>query len=370
MTAGQRLWGNQASIARLSAAIALPLLLWCGYLWLMRAPAEHGPEERATISSGASGNTVSPVAARQRQAGDAAAAPTTAFHQPRTSLPEPRSAAGKGLEGLGLSEDYLDAAVNDYARRQVREAQDRIMSQWPGYAEVRDQYVRELSSVLDLEHLSGAKMIELATALRQDFWAQGGDMAVHSYPSAYKARALLEQAHQRFPNNLDILDELIETIQSTDLVLKCDPVEKCDRPNEAVRQELQSLRQQQWALVQSERQAGRAPCMQDFVCGCDLAYLLQARNAPASKQIVRWLREADDGTWRQYEELLQRWEEHLDRGFHFGFGIYRTSDRPGRDQHRYGRRLPSFRGPTDRQASFWPTGEMMVIETVETPARL
>jgi hypothetical protein len=243
------------------------------------------------------------------------------------------------------------------------------MSQWPSYADVREQYVKELASKPDLEHLSCDEMIDLAVAFRQSFWVQGGDLAAHSYRLAYLARALLEEAHQRFPDNLDILDELIEAIQSTDLILKSDPVEKHDGPNETVRQELQNLRQQQWAIVQSQRQAGRAPRMQDFVCACDLAYLLQARNKPASKQIVRWLRDTDDGTWRQYQELLQRWEEGLDRGVHFGFGIYQTSSRLGPERHRYGRRLPSFRGPPDRQASFWPADKIMVLTTVEAPPR-
>ncbi len=369
MTAGQRPGRSRAHLARLSVAVALLLVLWCGYLGLRMAPAGYDRDEGAAAPSAPDSQTASPAATYPQQTPGATAALTVASPRPEAPRPEPPSAAEKGLDELGLTDEDLAAAMDNYTRRQVREAQDQAMSQWPSYAQVRDQYVTELSSTLDLEHLSCAQMLDLAVAFRQSFWVQGGDLAAHSYRLAYLARALLEQAHQRFPDDLNILDELIETIQSTDLILKFDPVQQRDRPNETVRQELQDLRQQQWALVQSQQQAGRAPCMQDFVCACDLAYLLQPKNAPASKQIVRWLRDADDGTWHQYQRLLQHWEGSLDRGLHFAFTIYQIPPRSGPERYRYGRRLPSFRGPTDRQVSFWTADGTVVFEAGETAPR-
>jgi hypothetical protein len=322
-------------------------------LWLRNAPAVHDRDDGTAGLPGASRKTASPAGARQQQTGDIVATLVVASARPRTPLPEQSPAVNEQREEWDLPDDPVDTAaisedvdrmVNSYSRRQVREAQDRVTSRWPRYADVREQYVRELASTLDLEHFSCDQMIDLAVAFRESFWAQGGDLAAHSYRLAYRARALLEQARQHFPDNLSILDELIETIQSTDLTLRFDPGQKRDVPNEAARQDLQNLRQQQWALVQSQRQAGRALCMQDFVCACDLAYLLQAKNTPASKQVVRWLRDTDDGTWHQYQKLLQEWEDNLDRGYNLAFHIYPLG--PGK--YRYERRLPSFRGPADR----------------------
>jgi hypothetical protein len=250
-----------------------------------------------------------------------------------------------------FDDQQIDLLINTAAAERIWKTQDEVMATWPDYSQVREQLLKELTAKTNITNLSDEKLIELANNLLGNFWLAGGDLSRTSYRDAYMARILLEYGQQRNPENLSITNELIEAIQAANLIVKFDKETNKTVPNNEVKKTLLGLRARQFKQITSQIDNGRKPAMDDFLCGCDLAFLLQRDKQAEAKEVVKWLRDnASQGGWTQYGDTLAKFEGSLGKGYKFGFGVYQAPSAKYPDEFRYSRRLLSFRGPPQRHA--------------------
>ncbi len=256
-----------------------------------------------------------------------------------------------------FDDDELEFKILLAQRDQIRGAQDKVMKTWPDYLDMREQLHRELLVELDLENLSNEQLIESALKLRDQFWKTGGcSSMILSYRHAYMARILLELAHNREPENMTITDELVETIQTTWVRENFDPnSNKYVRNNEAV-EDLLELRSGQYAQIKREIEQGRTPTWEDFVRINDQAWLLhRSSDFESAQEAVEWLIEKGaEGGWADYMQPLRTWQNRLKEGKKaYNYNIYTDTSEP-EEKFRYGRRLPSFRGPNPQERGVTP----------------
>ena len=104
--------------------------------------------------------------------------------------------------------------------------QDSILRSWPKYSDVRDVLSRELSLTINLESATVTQLCDGAAGLRRRFWREEGPLLAQGYQKPYKARVLLEIAHEREPANLAVSDQLVETILTSHPLDCYDPAAK------------------------------------------------------------------------------------------------------------------------------------------------
>jgi len=252
---------------------------------------------------------------------------------------------------MPFDEQQIDQLISSATAKRIWKTQDEVMADWPDYSQVREQLLKELTAKTDIANLSDEKLIGLADNLLENFWLAGGDLSRTSYRDAYMARILLEYGHQRNPDNLTITNALIEAIQAANLIVKFDGKTGKTAANSEVRKTLLDLRAKQFEQIINQINGGRNPAMDDFLCGCDLAFLLQRNNTAAAKEVIQWLRDnASRGGWTQYGDTIANFKNSLDKKYKFGFQVYQVSTNKYPDEYRYSRRLPAFLGPQQRNA--------------------
>jgi hypothetical protein len=250
-----------------------------------------------------------------------------------------------------FDDQQIDLLINSAAAERIWKTQDEVMATWPDYSYVREQLLKELTAKTNITNLSDEKLVELAHNLLGNFWLAGGDLSHTSYRDAYMARILLEYGHQRNPENLSITNELIEAIQAANLIVKLDKETNKTVPNSEIKKTLLDLRVGQFKQITSQIDNGRTPTMDDFLCGCDLAFLLQQNNTAAAKEVIKWLWDnASIGGWGRYGDTMANFKNSLDKKYKFGFQIYQVPTNKYPDEYRYSRRLPAFLGPQQRNA--------------------
>ena len=233
----------------------------------------------------------------------------------------------------------------------IWKTQDKIMKLWPVYSNIRDELHNELSRKLSLNNMSEEELLETALKFREKFWQTGGGFSQDSYRYAYRARLLLELAHDRNPENLATTDELVETIQTAHPSIMFDEETNKKVRNNEIGKTLLKLRSEQFKQIKREiYQDGRFPTLQDFIRAVDLAVLLSIYDNPSAKEVVDWLqRESDRGDWAAYRGSLYEFQSHLSRNRAFNFNIYTSTKSRVGEEPRYGRRYPSFRGPNPEE---------------------
>jgi len=263
----------------------------------------------------------------------------------------------KGLKLLGLKDDEPKMNIALVGHIEIWKAQDEFIRNWPGYSKVRAQLYEELLEKLNIENLSVEELVATGLALREKFWQKGGCLSKVSYPYGYAARILLEMAHDRDPENMDITDELVESILSVELGWQY--VEDSDGKikNPCYREVLTKLRLAQFEQIKRETEQERAPAWKDFVRVNDLAILLgMADDYGPALEVVDWLiREADRSGWAAYLNPLKRMQKHYSDGEKFYYGIFvnkKIDVFP--EEYRYARRLPSFQGPVREKRGVIP----------------
>ncbi|MFC1635265.1 hypothetical protein ACFL5Z_10530 [Planctomycetota bacterium] len=254
------------------------------------------------------------------------------------------------LNLLGLDDDEPDVIVPLLDRNEIWRAQDEIVGIWPDYSDVREQLHKELSEKLDLSDLSDRQLLATAVALREQFWEAGGCLSKISYPYGYAARILLESAHNENPEDLTVTDELIETIQSVELAYKYGADSGQTIKNMALQDILTELRMAQFEQIKRELEEGRAPIWEDFVRVNDLAALLsRAGDFESAQEAAEWMiKEAERGGWAAYMAPLENMQRNFNEGKGFSYNISVATKVSFPEESRYGRRLPSFRGPQKR----------------------
>lgn len=248
-----------------------------------------------------------------------------------------------------VSDLDIEVLRSGMSARQIYHMQDRFIRNYPPYEELRDRLRRELAAELDVNGLSSETLIARAGEMRASFWQDGGNLSADACLHAYRARALLELAYEREPDNLRVADGLVETIQSTHprwIFAGTGSDEKIIHADLQAR--LLEIRTRQFSQLEKEVAAGRKPTWEDFLRTCDLSLLLGTEeDYERAKQIVQWqIDHSADGDWTFYMDRLQRKMSMLCQSRNSNFGIYTNVDPASFPrEYLYGRRLPSFLGP-------------------------
>jgi len=246
-----------------------------------------------------------------------------------------------------FTEEEFALILSKLEAEKIWKAQDRIMMTWPAYKDCEERLRQELAQELNIDDASEEKLLCGALKFRENFWQMGGNSSSKSYQHIYKARLLLELAHSRNPENLVIIDELVESIQAASPVGMYDSKTNKMVRNNDLGETLLKLRSEQFDQIKKEIvQADREPTWQDFICAIDFAVLLSIHDNALAKNVVDWIqKESVRGDWTAYSGALRDFQDALHQGRKFCFALYAaTNDRP-EDILTYGRRYPSFRGP-------------------------
>ncbi|MHC4552719.1 MAG: hypothetical protein ACYSUT_08130 [Planctomycetota bacterium] len=259
---------------------------------------------------------------------------------------------------LGEKRKLLSGSKRLSGHLETWRTQDEFARQWPAYEDVYNQLQQEITGKLVLDTLSTEEIVAAAIALRQRFWDHGGSLSETVYPYAYASRILLEFVHQNHPRNMDIADELGESIMTTETAWQF--LEGSDERSVSIcySQTLLSLREAQFEQIQNEIQQGRTPDWKDFVRINDLAILHGwANDYQSALAVNRWLIDhADIGGWSAYLNPLKKMKTQYEKNERFNYNIFVTAD--SRDafpeEYRYSRRLPSFQGPVHKKRQVVP----------------
>ena len=235
---------------------------------------------------------------------------------------------------------------------EVWKAQYEVMSKWPAYLDVKQELSQELQNKLDIANLSNEQLVANAIALREKFWAEGGRLSPTSYPYGYAAQILLETAREKNPENLTIVDELVETIQTIEppFIFNKDPNEITAYLE--LRMRLKQIRAEQFEQIKQELEAGREPTWEDFVRVNDLAILCgDTTDLEQGINVAAWLIDnAEQGGWTAYLQPLRNMQDNFSKGNMFNYNIYNSRGTTFPEEYRYSG-LPSFKGPRKRKVT-------------------
>jgi hypothetical protein len=307
------------------------------------------------VRSGNARPTVSPRGASRaddrKTSGEASAAPLPATRgenrQAATNDSHPPVTGDCELPAV-LSDADIEILRAGISANQIYHAQDKFIRNYQPYEEWRDRSRVELAA-LDVQGLPPETVLARAREMRDQFWHEGGNLSPDAYLHAYRARALLELAYERWPDDVRVGDELVETIQTAHprwTFAKEGTGET--KLNTEAQAKLLEVRAQQFMSLQKEVTAGRQPTWEDFLRTCDLSLLLGTeKDYEKAKEVVQWqIDHSTEGGWTFYRDSLQRKLTLLSQGRDCNIALY-TTVKPGRYPHEYvyGRRLPSFQGP-------------------------
>lgn len=257
-----------------------------------------------------------------------------------------------------LTDDEIDALIANANATQIWKAQDKIIRSRPVYAKLREKLLKDIQVQMDIENMTVDELVNHGIQYRKRFWEAGGLLSTASFPHAYKARLLLELAHAREPENLEITDQLVEAIQAAWPATMFDEKTNEKIRNEEVNKTLLELRSQQFAQIKKEIQNRRDPCIEDFIRAVDLAVLLSIYDNARAKGVVKWLQiNAMNGGWDVYKPQFENFHDYLDRGMSYYCQIYIATKDSGPEMFRYARRCPSFVGPNPDELGLILWGE-------------
>jgi hypothetical protein len=230
--------------------------------------------------------------------------------------------------------------------------EDAVLAKAPRYEDLRDQLRRKAADLLAQESITWedtSRTAALAQNVLDDYWAKGSLMSPAAYESGYLARAILETALERNPNDFLLLDALREAVDAT-----CPYYFADYRKNHYA---LDAL----WPIVEGQKQMllqGRHP---PDLLAFDAMYawiaVVVGRTRDTRNAITGWkwlLENADKGGWSKVKPDLKMGLANAENGMPTGFNIY--IERLGHDAlatqsfFAHGRRLFTLRGSKYRRS--------------------
>ncbi len=288
--------------------------------------------------------------------GDSAKSNSNATPSPAREVDAP----GAADAGLSDVEELTKRQVSESATgaivameiQNIERTQDRVMDGWPQYVDVREQLLAELSRKYSLADLSAEDLVKNIVALREQFWQEGGNLSASAWKPGYEARLLAELAAEKAPDNLAVIDELVETLQSITPMSRFGATVNEVIINKELWTTVEKLREKQFTQIKTELAAGRKATFRDFVCGADLLCLVQDMppNHQHSIEVLQDLQAmCRENGWSKFLPTLRRVEATIQRrGYGYGFNIYLPRKSRFPEEYGYHRRFPSFRGPSER----------------------
>ena len=245
-----------------------------------------------------------------------------------------------------ISDFDVSLIIEDLTAKEIYNEQDKNIRTYMPYEEAKIQIGKEVFEAFKIDQMSALEIVSAAKKLRDSFWIKGGNMNGAAYWDAYKSRFLLELAYKNSPNNLDIGDELVETICSVSPNWYSDKEGK-RTANTADSDVILEIRLAQFDRIKALLNKDYMLGFKDFARCSDLAQLLSMKkDFSAASDIVQWqIALASSGEWEMFDEILSSQLEKYRENKLFKFNIYTMSDFP--DEYRFCRRLPSFKGGVD-----------------------
>ena len=257
---------------------------------------------------------------------------------------------------LGVADDARKLKVRLVGHIEIWKTQDEFIREWPVYEDVQARLYQELVEKLDIEQLSVEELVATGIALRKKFWEMGGCLSKASYANGYASRIVLELAHEQAPDNMAIIDELVEFICSCELVWQHQENGAERIKNPCYPGILTELRSKQFDRIRTEVAQGRMPTWKDFLRIYDLAILFSsAKDYQSALETTVWLiSQAHKAGWIAYLDTLKDMENRFASGQGYYSNIYLPGLNAFPEEYRYGRRLPSFQGPDQRRRRLVP----------------
>jgi hypothetical protein len=256
---------------------------------------------------------------------------------------------------LGITAQPNPAGVLPQEMKQIWRTQDEFIRGRPPYASVRDRLYQELVDTFHIDRLSVEELAATGIALRERFWAVGGDFSEVSYPYGYAARVVFEVAHEREPQNLAVTDQLVESTLAMEPTWHYEPDSDKVSRNPVYTGPLLDLRAKQFEQIQAQVSAGAVPTLKDLVRVCDLPMLLgMAGGFASAQQVFEWMiGQAERAGWTMYERRMKTGQKRCGEGKIYDFGVF-VGGASYPEEFRYGRRLSSFQGPQNRRQRLLP----------------
>lgn len=256
---------------------------------------------------------------------------------------------------LGITPNPNPPGVLSHDMEQVWRTQDEIIRRWPSYASVRDKLYQESVDMLHIDRLSVEELAATGIALRERFWAVGGDLSEVSYPYGYAARVVFEVAHEREPQNLAVTDQLVESILAMELLWHYEPKSDQGPRNPIYPTLLRDLRAEQFEQIQAQVSAGAVPTLKDLVRLSDLPMLLgTAGDFATGQHVFEWMiGQAGRAGWIVYEPRMKMGQKRFGERKVYSPGVF-VGGLAYPEEFRYGRRLSSFQGPERRRQKLLP----------------
>jgi hypothetical protein len=255
-----------------------------------------------------------------------------------------------GLLLLGTDPTATKPQVRLLGGDQVRVALDACVAKWPPYEQVKDQLRQELQAKLNIDAKDVDELVTTGIAMRNLFWKLGGCLSDTAYPYIYAARLLDEIAHEKAPDNPAVIDQLLESIGSYEVLYYWDdPAPEEPRRNPIYTGIVADLCYQQWALLKARMTGDYTPTWKDFVRCSDIATASRVRKDQATNlEVIRLLIEqAPKAGWTTYLDDLKRGEQKLLAGeVYKGPGAF-MGGIGDINLEQYARRLWSFQGPQE-----------------------
>ncbi|MBN1505531.1 MAG: hypothetical protein JW955_01725 [Sedimentisphaerales bacterium] len=262
-----------------------------------------------------------------------------------------------GLVLLGVHVNVPKANVRLLSHGEVWELQDAFMATWPTFEDVKDPLRQELQMKLGIDRLGVDELVATGIALRERFWELVACFSETSYPYAYAARIVTEIAHEKAPDDLAVMDQLVESITTYAVTRTWH-----EDANQVVRNPiyaglLTDLRLAQFEQIKRQVARGHIPAWKDFVRVHDLVMLLSAnrKDYHNAALVTQWLiDQAPTAGWTYYLPSLKEMEQAYSRGDDCKTGLFLYGPDAFPAEYQYARRLFSFQGPRRRAETLLP----------------
>jgi len=240
---------------------------------------------------------------------------------------------------------------------EIRMALDACVAKWPPYEQVRASLRQELQDKLNIDAMDVNSLVTAGIAMRNLFWELGGCLSDTAYPYVYAARLLDEVAHEKALDNPAVIDQLLESIGSYEVLYYWDdPVPDEPRRNPIYAGIVADLCYQQWALLKARMTGDYTPTWKDFVRCSNVTTASRIRKDQTTNlEVIRFLIEqAPKAGWTTYLDDLKRGEQELLAGeVYKGPGTF-MGGIGDINLEQYARRLWSFQGPQEYRAQRIP----------------